>query len=173
VRTRGAGAQLQLQYDFNQLPDCMAVVPAQVVADLFELIGKVDVLLLAVAALVILVAGVSILVSIYNSMAERRRAIAIMRALGARRRTVLSIVLLEAGTLCLMGGVAGIALGHLLTAVAGKMLSSKAGITVSAVAFHPEEIAVLAGVIVLGILVGILPALKAYRTDVADGLTPT
>ena len=85
------------------------VVPAQVVRELFEMIGKIDVLLLAVAFLVILVAAVSILVSIYNSMAERRRPIAIMRALGARRTTILAIVILALAfvvlALCVLVGV--------------------------------------------------------------------
>jgi putative ABC transport system permease protein len=118
-------------------------------------------------------AAVSIFVAIYNSMSERRRAIAIMRALGARRATVLSIVMMEAGALCAFGALGGILLGHAITAVAGSVLSARSGVPVSALVFHPEELAVLGGVLVLGALAGILPALKAYRSDIADGLSPS
>ena len=106
-------------------------------------------------------------------MSERRRAIAIMRALGARRTTVLAIILLEAATLCLFGALAGLAAGHLLTAVAGAALSARSGVAISAFAFRFEEAAVIAGVMALGALAGILPALKAYRNDIADGLSPS
>jgi putative ABC transport system permease protein len=172
-KTKGTGAAEDLAWEINNGPDAQAVVPAQVVVELFDLIGQVDVLLLAVSVLVILVAGVSILVSIYNSMAERKRAIAIMRALGARRTSVLAIVILEAAALCLFGGLAGLLLGHVLTAVSSGVLAAKSGVSISALAFHPVEALVFAGVVVLGALAGVLPALKAYRTDIADGLSPT
>ena len=173
LRAKSEGSAFRIKSELDRRKDLMAAVPAQVVGDLFELIGRVDVLLLAVACLVIVVGGVSILVSIYNSMAERRRPIAIMRALGARRTTILSIVILEAAALCFFGGVAGLALGHVLTALAAGILSAEAGVSISAVAFHGEELAVFGGVLVLGVLAGALPALKAYRTDIADGLNPS
>jgi len=173
LQTKGPHAAKDLAWEINNGPEAMATVPAEVVVELFEMIGKVDVLLLAVSMLVILVAGISILVSIYNSMAERRRAIAIMRALGARRSTVLSIVILEAAALCFLGGVAGLVLGHVLTAVSAQVLASRAGVAIAAVAFRPEELWVLGGVVALGALAGLVPALRAYRTDIADGLSPT
>ena len=175
VRTKGEGGSSadRLAGILNEQPDVMAVKPGIVIIELFETIGKVDVLLLAVSFLVILVAGVSILVSIYNSMAERKRSIAIMRALGARRGTILSIVILEAKALCVFGGLAGLLLGHLLTAAAGGILSASAGVTISATAVRGEEFLIFAGVVALGALAGVVPALKAYRTDIADGLNPT
>ena len=173
VKTRSGAAQLQLAYDLNQLPDCMAVVPAQIMTEFFDKFDWVPLLLLAVSGLVVVMAAVSIFVAIYNSMSERRRPIAIMRALGARRTTVLAIVLLEAAALCLFGGVAGLALGHGLTAAASAVLSSGSGVSISPFVIHPEEFAVLAGVLVLGAFAGILPAVKAYRTDIADGLSPS
>jgi putative ABC transport system permease protein len=173
VRTRGLNATGSLLDEINGGAEAMAVEPAGVVLELFEMVGQVDVLLLAVAALVITVAAVSILVSIYNSMAERRRAIAIMRALGARRAQILAIVVLEAMALSLFGGLAGLVLGHVLTGAAGGVLAAKAGVGVSAWAVRPEELLVLAAVVALGALAGLVPAVRAYRTDIADGLSPT
>ncbi|RPH49209.1 MAG: FtsX-like permease family protein [Planctomycetota bacterium] len=151
----------------------MAASPAKVMAEFFEKFDWIPLLLLAVSALVVVMAAVSIFVAIYNSMSERRRPIAIMRALGARRGTVLSIVMLEAAVLALFGALGGLVLGHLLTAVAGGAISARSGVPISALAFHPQELAVVAGVLVLGAVAGILPALKAYRTDIADGLSPS
>jgi putative ABC transport system permease protein len=173
VKTRSLASSEQLKYDLNQLPDCMAATPALVMAEFFTKFDWIPLMFLAIASLVVVMAAVSIFVAIYNSMSERRRAIAIMRALGARRATVLGIILLEAATLCLFGALAGLAVGHLLTAVAGGILSSRSGVGISAFAFRPEEAAVIAGVLLLGALAGILPALKAYRSDIADGLSPS
>jgi putative ABC transport system permease protein len=173
VKTRSAGSALQLEYDLNQRPDCLAAAPARVMAEFFDAFDWIPLMLLAVASLVVVMAAVSIFVAIYNSMAERRRAIAIMRALGARRTTVLAIILLEAAALCLFGALAGVIVGHGLTAVAGAILSARSGVAISPMAFRPEELLVIVGVLVLGALAGVLPALKAYRTDIADGLSPS
>ncbi len=173
LKTKGYSATQDLAYEINRGTEAMAVEPAAVVVELFELVGQVDVLLLAVAALVIAVAAVSILVSIYNSMAERRRSIAIMRALGARRFQILSIVVLEAKLLSFFGGLAGLLLGHLLIGAAGGLLAARAGVAVSAWTVRPEEFLLLIGVVALGGLAGVVPAIRAYRTDIADGLSPS
>ncbi|HEU4333690.1 MAG TPA: ABC transporter permease, partial [Candidatus Eisenbacteria bacterium] len=120
VVTKGARARDDLRYDYQNRTDAMAVRPVEEIVTLFELLGNIDKMLLAVSLLVILVAGVSILVSIYNSMSERKRPIAILRALGARRTTILTIILMEATTLCLIGGIAGVIAGHALTGAAGR-----------------------------------------------------
>lgn len=173
LKTRSAGSALALKYDLNQLPDCMAAVPAEVMAGFFERFDWVPLLLLAVSVLVVVMAAISIFVAIANSMSERRRPIAILRALGARRASVLTIVLMEALALSAAGAVAGLLLGHVLTAVAGSVLAARSGIPISPWTVQPGELAVLGGVQVLGALAGLLPALQAYRSDIADGLSPT
>ena len=91
--------------------------PIREINSLFELfVGPMQMLLLALTVLIVVVAGIGILVSIYNSMSERRREIAVMRALGAGRETVMLIVLLESILLSLAGGLLGWVLGHLLIA---------------------------------------------------------
>jgi len=173
VKTRSEGSALGLEYDLNQLPDCMAASPAKVMAEFFSKFDWIPLLFLAVACLVVVMAAVSIFVAIYNSMSERRRPIAIMRALGARRNSVLTIVLMEAMALCAAGALGGFVLGHVLTAVAARALATRSGIPMSGLSVQPEEFAVLGGVLILGALAGLLPALQAYRSDIADGLSPS
>src|SRR5581483_408987 len=145
----------------------------KVMADFFSKFDWIPLMFLAIACLVVVMAAVSIFVAIYNSMSERRRPIAILRALGARRSSVLAIVLSEALALCVAGAAAGFVLGHAVTAAAGAAFAARAGISMSAFAVQPEEFAVLGGVLALGALAGILPALRAYRSDIADGLSPS
>src|SRR5690606_24080020 len=75
-------------------------------------------LLLVITILVTVVAAMGILVSIYNSVSARRREIAILRSLGATRRTILALICTEAALIGLAGGVLGLIIGHLI-ALAG------------------------------------------------------
>lgn len=136
-----------------------------------DVLGGVKILLLVLTSLIVVVSGIGIFVSIYNSMASRQREIAILRALGAQRLTVLSIVLAESILLCLGGGLIGLLLGHLLVFVSAPIVEARAGILMNPWAFDPLEFVIFPVLIALGSLVGLLPGLTAYRTDVADSLT--
>ena len=109
-------------------------------------------------------------VSIYNSMADRRREIGIMRALGARRSHIFSIILAESAVLCLGGGFFGWLAGHILTILSSDKLSAWTGLLLDPWALNPWEIVLFPILLLLGALVGFLPAMAAYRTDVADAL---
>ncbi|MGH7163274.1 MAG: FtsX-like permease family protein, partial [Planctomycetota bacterium] len=86
--------------EINDGDEAQAIRPGQAIAELFDLVGVARRALSAVAALVIAVAVVSVMVALHNAMAERRREIALLRALGAHRRTVFSMLLLESALLC-------------------------------------------------------------------------
>ena len=102
----------------SQDPDLnvQAVDPTFEVTKLLEgIVGNLRLVLLVLAVLIVIVAGIGVMVSIYNSMSDRRHEIAVIRALGAKRRTVMLIVLLESILLALGGGVIGLIFGHGLT----------------------------------------------------------
>ena len=166
----------------NEGKVAQAVFPSREVTNLCEgIVGHVRMMLLVLAVLVVVVAGVGVMVSIYNSMNDRRREIGIMRALGAARSTVMRIVLIESVLLALLGGVAGIILGHgaiglfapFVTATTGVMIdfwrlapaANLAGILIS------PEIVLIPALLLLAAVVGFLPALVAYRTYVAQALS--
>jgi putative ABC transport system permease protein len=142
-------------------------------AELFNKIGWFDRVLALISYLVALVATASILASIYNSMNERRREIAILRALGARRMTIVSAILLEAAAISALGMV--IAFGFyatIMTVIAG-IIREQTGVVLEPWQFNMVMLWAPAALISLGALAGIIPAFKAYRTDVAEYLTPT
>ena len=144
------------------------IVPMQKL--LKEFLGPAEQLLLFMTSLIILVSGISIFVSIYNSMSARRREIAIMRALGAQRSTVLSIILAESIILCVGGGLLGLLLGHSLVLIAAPLVALKTGLIVNPWAFSPYELVLFPILFALGALVGFLPGMTAYQTDVAESL---
>jgi putative ABC transport system permease protein len=164
---------LPLYREINDGEQAMAAFPAVEVRKLFSIVGNIDRILLAQAILIGIVAGVAIAVSIYNSMSERRREIAILRALGARRVTIFAIIVLEAVAICAIGAAAGLFGGHLIVAGANAALQRVSGFTVSPFAFQTVEIIIVVGCVLLGALAGLGPAMQAYRTEVAKNLAPS
>ena len=148
-----------------------AVNPTDQVTRLLEgIVGNLQRILLILAVLIVIVAGIGVMVSIYNSMSDRRHEIAIIRALGAKRRTVMAIVLLESILLALGGGAIGLALGHGLTGAMSGVIEEQTGVAVSALQFQLSELILVPGLILLASAVGYMPAVVAYRTDVAQSL---
>jgi putative ABC transport system permease protein len=121
---------------------------------------------------VALVAAGSVLASIYNSMSARRRDLAILRALGARRRTIFGAVVAEAACIGLLGSLAGFAVYFVLFAVVAGIVRAQTGVVLDLGAWHPVLVACPAAMIALCALGGIVPALKAYGTPVAETLAP-
>ena len=135
-----------------------------------DVVGNVRTVLVVLTGLIIVVSGVGIFVSIYNSMADRRKEIAIMRALGAQRTTVFAIILAESILLCFGGGLLGMLLGHGLVYGASPIVQQKSGLLIDPFAFEWAELILLPALIGLASLIGIVPGLTAYRTDVARTL---
>jgi putative ABC transport system permease protein len=144
-----------------------AIAPGSVVTRMLEtIVGPVRIFLMVLTVLIIIVAGIGILVSIYNSMNERSHDIAVMRALGASRAAVMGIVLVESILLSLLGGVLGVVLGHGLMAIGSPYIEAATGITLRFWDFKWQEAWLIPGLVAFASLVGFLPALTAYRTDV-------
>ncbi len=184
VKLRSPGYLFLLQREINRGKEAQAALPGIEVQKLFSIVGAVDRAFLLVSLLVVVVAAVSVLVAIYNSLAERRREVAVLRALGAHRRTIFTWLLWEAAATAALGGVVGVLLGHALLAAAGTTLRFLSGLPLVPwawtrlevgpswlTAFIPFEVAVIAGTLVLGALMGLLPAALAYRTNVARFLS--
>jgi putative ABC transport system permease protein len=158
----------------NDGKDAQAVMPGRVIAELFEnVVGKLQWILLGMAVLTVIEAGIGIMVSIYNSMSDRRHEIAVMRALGASRLIVMVIILMESILLSLMGGAAGLLLGHGMTWICSPWITDWTGVVVDLLQFQTIELILIPGLVVLASAVGYLPALAAYRTDVARSLITT
>ena len=164
-------AVMSLAARIDREPTAQAVKPGQEISALLEgLLGNVQIVLLLLAVMVVIVAGIGMLVSMYNSMSERRHEIAIMRALGARRRTVMLVVLLESILLSLAGGALGAALGHGVIGLLAPLIAGQTGLPIEPWQFQANELILLPALVLLAAAIGYLPALVAYRTDVAKSL---
>jgi putative ABC transport system permease protein len=152
-------------------PLAQSVAPTREITMLMDrIVGPVRVVLLVLTVLIVIVAGISILVSIYNSMSERSHDIAVMRALGASRGAVMGIILVESILLAVGGGLIGILLGHGMIGLVSPYVLERTGVALRWFHFDWRELVLIPGLLVLAALVGFLPALAAYRTDVAKAL---
>jgi putative ABC transport system permease protein len=167
-----AGFELDMLYNKQGNKLTFAWPIGAVMADLFDKLGWFDRVLTLVSYLVALVAAGSILASIYNSMNERRRELAILRALGARRTTVFSTIVLESASIAALGVLGGFLIYAVLLTVVAGILRAETGVVLVPFKFNAVMLWSPALFVGLGALAGIVPALKAYRTDVASNLTP-
>ena len=168
----GSFFTLQLQAELKEGFKAQAANPVVQIRWLMQnVVGNVRTMLIVLTTLIIAVSGVGIFVSIYNSMADRRKEIAIMRALGARRTTVFAVILTESTLLCLAGGILGLLLGHGLVFLAPPLVQARSGVLIDPFAFEPLELVLLVVLLGFASLVGFVPGLTAYRTDVAKTLS--
>ena len=160
-----------LKRELNVTPDTQAVLPSAVLLTIFNMMAVAENVLKMILAIVGVIVLLYVFVAMYSATMERRREIATMRALGARRATVFGIVLAESAALSTVGGVGGILAGHAIAYLAGSLLG-QSGLAINPLLFNVFEPAVLLGVMLLGTLAGLLPALLAYRTEVVENLAP-
>lgn len=172
LRSPMAGQQLDMLYNRQGNRMTFAWPIAKQMADLFEKFGWFDAVLAMVAWLVALVAVGAVLASLYNSMHSRRRDLAILRALGARRRTIFAAIILESATIAALGMLLGFVIYAAILGAAAAVIQAQTGVVLDP--WQPAWVWIWApaAMILLGALAGIIPALKAYRTDVAGGLVP-
>jgi putative ABC transport system permease protein len=139
---------------------------------LLHIVGNVDRVFFVIAALVVWIGVVSVAVGIYNTLAARQRELAILRILGARRRTLFGMLVGEATLLSALGGALGLLLGHLLVAAGAGLIEQSSGVRPRAWLLLPEEALAYLLLVAAGALSGLLPATRAYRSDAAANLAP-
>lgn len=172
VDVHGPASGFELAHGLNRRTrDKTMVYPIQhTISELFQRIGWVVKVLQLVAYLVVVVAAAGILAAITNTIHERRREFAILRALGASRLEVFSVVLLEALTIATLGALAGFAVYVGIMATAGAVVLEQTGVVLDLWSYHAALAWTPAVMIAIGGLAGLLPARAAYRTDVAGHL---
>jgi putative ABC transport system permease protein len=147
-----------------------AASPAYESARLFRMIGVGVEALRGFGAILILAAGLSVFIALYSALEERRYDLAVMRTLGASPRRLFGLLMTEALVLALLGALAGLALGHAFAAALGFWLEHEQYPGVTGLEWRREELWVLGVALVVSLAAALLPAWRAYRTDVSQTL---
>jgi putative ABC transport system permease protein len=148
-----------------------AILPGAALQELWGLVGTAETALKVVSAMVVAAALLGMLTMILSTLNERRREMAILRSVGARPRTILGLLMAEAGVLTAAGVALGILLLYAALLMVRPYIDTLYGLHLPIEPLKPSELATLGIIVVAGCVAGLLPALRAYRLSVADGMT--
>lgn len=173
VGLKAKTAIFRLQREINEFAaePLLAILPGLTLQQLWDLLGLAENALLAVSGLVVLVGLTVMLAALLTGLNERRREMAILRALGARPGQIFALVLGESMALALAGAAFGVLLLQGALLLAGPMLQARLGLAIAGWPPSSHELILLAAVLGCGLLAGLFPAWRAYRYSVADGMT--
>lgn len=162
----------RLQRAINEYAEepLLAILPGIALQELWAIVGIAETALLAVSAMVIVTALLGMMATIFSSLNERRREMAIFRAMGARPATILSMLVLEAMLMATLGALLGLAFLYFGLVFSQPALDSAFGLWLPIDAPSLRELWVTLAVITAGAIVSLLPAIRAYRMSVADGM---
>ena len=172
LRSRAAVFAVQRWLNEHSEEPLMAVLPGVALDELWQVVGPIEQALMATTALVALASFAGLSATLLAGLGERRRELAILRSVGASPRTVLGLLALEGTLVCTLG----VALGWALACVGMWALQ---GVALEQVGLHLQpawpdagQATLLAGLWLAGALASLLPAWRAYRLSVQDGLSP-
>lgn len=160
-------AAATLPRQINSRSELQAASPAYETARLFRLVGVGVEALRAFAILLMVAAGLSVFIALYTALEERRYDLAVMRTLGASPRRLFGLLLMEGMVLAVAGAVLGVLIGHVLASLLGAWLEAQQHYPVSGLAWQPQELWLAVAALGLGLAAALLPAWRAYRTDVS------
>ncbi|MEM8872466.1 MAG: ABC transporter permease [Pseudomonadota bacterium] len=161
-----------LQRAINNYPEepLLAILPGVALQELWGIVGVAETALLAVSAMVVVTALIGMMATIFSGLNERRREMAIYRAMGARPGTILGLLVLEAMLVAAAGAILGLAMLYLGLAVGQPMVDRAYGLWLPIEMPSLRELTVLVVVTCAGAIVSLVPAYRAYRLSLADGM---
>ena len=164
-----------LQRAINQYPEepLLAILPGVALQELWAIVGVAETALIAVSAMVVITALIGMMATIFSSLNERRREMAIFRAMGAGPATILGLLVLEAMLTAAFGAGLGLGMLYISLVIAQPVIDSTFGLWLTIDSPSIRELRVLFGVVLAGLLVSLIPAVRAYRLSLADGMMVT
>ncbi len=171
LKSRIAVLKMRREIDQYEKEPIMAIIPALSLQEMWQTIGYVEQILFLVSLCVLLVGVLSILISLYTSINERRREMAILRSLGASSRHIFALLLYESSFLVIVGCITGVAALYGALIFVRPWLESNFSVYLETQPLSKTEWFYLLGIFCAGTLAGIIPAIKAYMNSLQDGLT--
>ena len=164
---------LKIQREINEFADepLMAIIPAVTLNELWEGLSYAEGVLRLISVLVVVISFIAMLIALMTTLNERRREMAILRAVGANTQQIGGLLVFESALLSFLGIVLGVALSLFLMLLLEPWLQSKFGLYLKDGQFSQREFAYIGGVFVVGTLIGLIPALSAQKRALKDGLS--
>jgi putative ABC transport system permease protein len=166
IRYKSPLAAVSFPRFVNTTTHMQAAAPAIEITRLLRMVGVGTDVLRGFGAVLLLTAGLSVFIALWNAVRERRADLAMLRMLGASPQKVAGLLVCEALWLALLASILGLFLGHLLTAAVGYLLQTEKSLPVTGFIWLGQEWAIPAIAAVVAVLAASLPAIAAYRVDV-------
>ncbi|WP_258103769.1 ABC transporter permease [Marinoscillum sp. MHG1-6] len=168
IKYRSPMAAVMLPRMVNEVGNFQAASPAYETARLFNIIGVgVDVVNI-IGILIVVISAISVFIALLHSLKDRKYDIAIMRSMGATRRQIFVHVLMEGLLIAILGCISGLVLAHAAIGILAFYLEK---LNLSWSFFVNDEVWVLTGGLIIGMLAAIIPAGLAYKTDISKTLS--
>ena len=166
IRYKSPLAAVSFPRFVNTTTNMQAAAPAIEITRLLRMLGVGTDVLRGFGAVLLLTAGLSVFIALWNAVRERRADLAMLRMLGASPQKVAGLLVCEALWLALLASILGLFLGHLLTGAVAYLLQAEKSLPVTGWIWLVEEWAIPATAAVVAVLAALLPAMAAYRVDV-------
>lgn len=163
--------QLQRYINTYEREPLMAVLPGVTIRDLWKTIGVAEKSLLVVSLLVFVVSAIGMMIALLSTLKERRREMAILRSVGAKKSFVFGMLILESLILTVSGIVVGVVLLYGAMIAFQPILENRLGLTVGLFTPSVNDAIYLGTILVFSLIASIIPAWRAYRNSLSDGLT--
>ncbi len=170
LKSRFATFGVQREINEYRREPLLAILPGVALQELWDLMGTAETALAGISIAVVASGLLGMLIMLLAGLGERRREMAILRSVGARPGHILGLLVAEAGVLTVIGAALGMMLLYLGLLIAQPVLATKYGLFLATTAPTTSDLGILAAVIGAGLIAGFLPALKACRQSLADGM---
>jgi len=171
LKARNKALFLQRQVNESKDEPLTAILPGVTLLDVWDIVAGAEKTLIAISALVVIMGLAGMLIALLTSLGERRREMAVLRALGARPWHVFALLLGEAAFLTLVGIVLGVAALYVALAAGKPWLEQGLGLFIAPRSPSSAEFGLMMLVAASGVLIGLIPAYRIYRLSLADGMT--
>ena len=149
----------------------LAIIPGVALQELWDLMSVAENVLRIVSSMVVVTGLLGMLTVILSSLEARRREMAVLRSVGARPLHVFALFMSEAGLLAVLGAAAGIALLYVALVIGQPLVAREFGLHLPIGMLAPADWRILATIVLAGFAAGGVPAFRAYRLSLADGLS--
>ncbi len=170
VRSKGLSEQNLLYQELKNETGIQVVIPTESLRELLSSLNIGETVVTIIASVSIILSIIMLFITMLTSSIERRKDISILRALGANRKTVFKIIMLEIAIIAIIGVVLGFICAHIFIGVIGNYAVTNYGLNISAWQIQSEEAVTMMITMILSLIAGIIPAVMVYKTDVTKYL---
>ena len=172
VRLKSRMSVFNVQRDINEYKDeaLMAILPGVTLRELWQTIGAAEKALIVVSVLVFIVSLIGMMIALLSTLNERRREMAILRSIGAQKKFIFSVLIIETSLLTVGGLLMGFIMLYLGLFLFRPVLESQVGLTVGLFNPTPNDLIYIVAMILGAFLASLLPAWRAYKNSLSDGL---